>query len=44
MFLAGIVEDETTGAELDTVGTSRGAEETASIEVAEGGGTHPAGE
>ena len=44
MILAGIVEDETTGAELDIIGTSRGAEETAGIDVAGGGGTHPAGE
>ena len=44
MILTGIVEDETTGAELDIVGTSRGAEETAGIDVAGGGGTHPAGE
>ena len=44
MILAGIVEDETTGAELDPIGTSRGAEETAGIEVAGGGGTQPVGE
>ena len=40
---AGIVEDDTTGPELDTVGTSGGAEETTGNKVAGGGGTDPAG-
>ena len=44
MIPAGIVGDETTGAELCTVNTSGGAEETAGTEVAGGGGTDPAGE
>ena len=36
MIPTGVVEDDTTGAELDPVGTSMGAEEIA--------GTDPAGE
>ena len=44
MIAAGIVEDDTTGAGLNTVGTSGGAEETTGIKVAGGGGTDPAGE
>ena len=44
MIAAGIVEDNTTGAGLNTVGTSGGAEETTGIKVAGGGGTDPAGD